>query len=83
MSTDFVRPISGVVKPVSDGSSVPDFAERVLEGAPIFAAILAKAMADKTAEAPQAEDREKAHKLKELARENTEKMRRVLPIESP
>ncbi|MFA4941554.1 MAG: hypothetical protein WC582_03080 [Patescibacteria group bacterium] len=77
MPIDPIKPPNDAVRP-----NAPDFAERVLEGAPVFAAILAKAMADEAAKAPQAEDREKAHELEELARENTEKTRRVLPAEN-
>jgi hypothetical protein len=61
-------------------SRTPDFAEKVLEGAPFFSAIVAKMAVDRIAQVFELEDRERAYRLQKLAQENVQRTKRVLPV---
>ncbi|MDD5071504.1 MAG: hypothetical protein PHQ42_02080 [Patescibacteria group bacterium] len=72
----------GIFKTVLIFDSRPDlvgFAERVLEGAPIFAALVAKMAVDEIINKFDVE-REKARELKTLAEKYAEETRRAEPI---
>jgi len=60
---------------------VPGFAEKVLESAPIFAALVAKMAVDQIMRKFALEDEERASGLQRLAQERADKTRRVLPTE--
>jgi|GEM_PF-3119974 len=63
------------------GSRVPGFAEKVLESAPIFAAIVAKMAVDQIMKKFELEDEERASRLQRLAQERANRARKVLPPE--
>ena len=60
-------------------SRTPDFAQRVLENAPIFAAFVAKMAVDQIMRKFELEDEERAAGLQRLAQEGVKKTRRVSP----
>ena len=64
------------------GSRTPDFAERVLESAPIFAAIVAKMAVDQIMKKFELDSREKASEIQKSAQECVKKSKRVLPTSS-
>jgi len=64
------------------GFRTPYFAERVLESAPIFAAIVAKMAVDQIMKEFELDSREKAWEIQRLAQECVKKTKRVLPTSS-
>ncbi len=72
---DALRIFKGVLH-----SRTPDFAERVLESAPIFAAIVAKMAVDQIMQKFDVE-KERASRLQRLAQECVNKTKKVPPAE--
>ena len=62
-------------------SRTPEFAQRVLESAPIFAALVAKMAVDQIMRKFELEDEERAAGLQRLAQERADRARKVLPTE--
>ena len=73
---DALRIFKGVLD-----SRTPDFAQRVLESAPIFAAIVAKMAVDEIMRRFELEDKEMASRLQRLAQECVNKTKKVPPAE--
>ena len=61
-------------------SRTPDFAEKVLKGAPFFIALVARMSVDRIAEIFELKDRERASQLREFAQENERKPKKIMQI---